>query len=156
LKKSKIQLLSVKSDAAGRTVATVHVPDDKVNVLLRRLEAYRDYNPEAPRGKEHRRLVESISNIKLATLRELWTNDAILYPAADAIITWEVWLRPALADGRSSLDLLGDGAGDRCYEVISNPLVFVDRTVVLVLATREQLAQALRSSASSPKFAKPR
>ena len=44
-------------------VATVHVPDDRVNVLLRKLEAYRDFNPEAPRGRENRKLAESIANI---------------------------------------------------------------------------------------------
>jgi hypothetical protein len=141
LQKSKIQLLSVKTDAKNRTVATVHIPDNKVSVLLQRLEAYRDYNPEAPHGREHRRLVESIANIKLATLQELWIDDPTLYPAANTIITWEVWLRATPPDQPPALDRLKGGAADFGYEVISNPLLFIDRTIVLVRCTREQLAR---------------
>src|SRR2546423_4406495 len=37
LQGSKIQLLSVITDEDNRTIATVHVPDDKVQILLRRL-----------------------------------------------------------------------------------------------------------------------
>jgi hypothetical protein len=140
-------LLSVKTDAEDRTIATVHVPDDKVHILLRKLEAYRDYNPDAPQGNENRRLVESISNIKLAALQELWTDDPALYPAANTVISWEVWLRPmppgqpSAREQPSSLERLTAGAGDFGYEVISNALTFVDRTVVLVRGTREQLAR---------------
>ena len=141
LRKSNIELLAVKVDAEDRTIATVHVPDDKVNVLLRKLEAYRDYNPEAPRGRENRGLAESIANIKLATLQELWTDDPTLYPAANTIITWEVWLRAMALDEPLALHSLHRGAGDFGYEIISNALSFVDRTVVLVRGTREQLAR---------------
>jgi Subtilase family len=143
LQRSKIQLLSVKTDAENRTVATIHVPDNAVQVLLQRLEAYRDFNPEAPRGHEHRTLVESIGNIKLATLHELWTDSPDLYPAASAAITWEVWLRPsAPGETRASLEKLTAGAPDFGYQVVSNALSFVDRTVVLVYGTREQLARS--------------
>jgi hypothetical protein len=141
LQKSKIQLLSVKTDAENRTIATVHVPDDKVPVLLRKLETYRDFNPEAPQGRENRKLAESIANIKLATLQELWTDDPTLYPAANTAITWEVWLRPTPADQPPALELLRGGAADLGYEVVSNSLVFIDRTIVLVRGTREQLAR---------------
>lgn len=141
LRKSNIELLAVKADAEGRTIATVHVPDDKLNVLLRKLEAYRDFNPEAPRGNENRRLAESIANIKLATLQERWTDDPTLYPAANIVITWEVWLRSMALDEPVALDSLQRGAGDFGYEIISNALSFVDRTVVLVRGTREQLAR---------------
>lgn len=141
LQASKIQLLSVKTDADNRTVATVHMPDDKVPVLLRKLEAYRDFNPVTSRGRENRKLAESISNIKLATLRELWTDDPALYPAANTIITWEVWLRRTDPGQQPALELLQNGVADLGYEVISNPLTFIDRTVVLVRGTREHLAK---------------
>ena len=81
------------TDEQDRTHATIHVPDDKLQVLLNKLETYRDFNPEFPQRRDNRKLVESIANIKLATLREMWTDDPMLYPAANTIITWEVWLR---------------------------------------------------------------
>src|SRR5262249_26310234 len=98
--------------------------------------------PEAPRGRENRRLAESIANIKLATLQELWTDDPTLYPAANTIIPWEVWLRAMALDEPLALHTLESAAGDFGYEVISNALSFVDRTVVLVRGTREQLARS--------------
>jgi hypothetical protein len=134
LQKSKIQLLSVAADEQDRTLATVHIPDDKVHILLRKLETYRD-------GQKNRKLVESIANIKLATLRELWTDEAALYPAANTIITWELWLRRASLGEEPALDLLTNAATDFHYEIASNALTFIDRVVVLVRASREQLAR---------------
>ena len=142
LQNSQIQLLAVTTDSEDRTVATVHVPDDKVHILLRKLESYRDFNPDTPQGRENRKLVESIANIKLATLRELWTDNPALYPAAHTIITWEVWLRRCIRP--SSLrrsKSLANAAPDFGYEVVSNVLTFVDRIIVLVRATREQLSR---------------
>jgi hypothetical protein len=142
LTRSKIQLLSVTKDGDNRTIATVHVPDDKVPLLLRKLEKYRDADLESSRGRDNRRLVESIANIKLATLHELWTDDPDLYPAANTAVTWEVWLRRPVVGEASSIERLRTGAADFGYEVISNDLTFVDRTVVLVRGTREQLARS--------------
>ena len=128
-------------DEQDRTLATIHVPDDKIQVLLNKLEAYRDFNPEALRKRDNRKLVESISNIKLATLREMWTDDPALYPAANNIITWEVWLRREAEGETPAVAILTNAATDLGYEVISNALSFVDRIVILVRGTREQLAK---------------
>ena len=128
-------------DEQDRTLATIYVPDDKIQVLLNKLEAYRDFNLEAPRRRDNRKLVESISNIKLATLREMWTDDPALYPAANTIITWEVWLRRELEGQTSAVAILTNAATDLGYEVISNALSFVDRIVILVRGAREQLAK---------------
>jgi hypothetical protein len=141
LQGSKIQLLSVVADAENRTIATVHVPDDKVKILLKKLEKYRDTNPEARRAHDNRKHVESIANIKLATLRELWTDEAELYPAANTQIPWEVWLRRPDRDEDTPVEAFRAAAEDFGYEVISNDLVFVDRTVLLVRGTREQFEE---------------
>lgn len=114
------------------------MPDDKIATLLKKLDAYRD---AIPGKRDNRKLVESIANIKLATLRELWTDDADLYPAANTVIAWEVWLRRSEKNEPSPNDRLRVSAADFGYEVISNDLVFVDRTVLLIRGTREQLAR---------------
>ena len=142
LQGSKIQLLSVVTDAENRTIATVHVPDEKVGILLKKLEKYRDTSPDARRARDNRKLVESIANIKLATLRELWTDDGDLYPAANTEIAWEVWLRRPDSDEGIPLETFRAAVEDFGYEVISNNLAFVDRTVVLVRGTREQLSRS--------------
>jgi hypothetical protein len=137
LRKSGIQLLSVVTDAENRTIATVRVPDNKMVRLLRVMEAYRDATP----GKrDNKKLIESIANIKLATLYELWTDDADLYPLPNTTFAWEVWLRRPEEGESAPIERLRKAAGDFGYDIISNVLTFVDRTVVLVRGTREQLS----------------
>jgi hypothetical protein len=99
--------------------------------------------PQRRKGATTRSLVESIANIKLATLRELWTDDPALYPAPNTAITWEVWLRRAAADEDTALARLTAGSPDFGYAIASNALMFVDRTVVLVRGTREQLSRGV-------------
>jgi len=145
LQNSGIELLSVKEEAT-RTLATVRVPIPKVSIFIRRLEKYRDTDPNAPlppsgrRPIDHRDLAESISQIKLATLREFWTDPIDQYPAANQPITWEVWLRSNDEQLVAPEQYLQSAAPDLGFEVISNALRFVDRTVVLVRGTREQLS----------------
>lgn len=143
--RSGIDLLSVVADAQGRELATVRIPENKLPVFLRKLEAYRDNDPNTALAdgdkpkRDNRRLAESISNIRRATLRQFWTDDAAAYPAPGQVITWEVWLQRAREEQPEPEDVLAQAQGDFGYEVISEPLTFVDRKVVLVRGTPEQL-----------------
>lgn len=135
-------------DDEGRTLATVSVPHNKVGILLKRLEAYRDNDPSQPRPEgqpkklDYRKLVESIGNIQRATLRQLWSDLAEDYPDPGVEITWEVWLRhPDADDPVASNDAtLREAAPNFGYTVVSDTLDFVDRSVVLVRGTLEQLS----------------
>lgn len=145
---SNINLLSVSKDAEGRTLATVRVPQDKIALLLGKLEAYRDNDPARPlaegekRKRDNRKLAESISQIRRATLREFWTDPPEDFPAQDEVITWEVWLRrePDAEEEQQTEAVLRNAQDDFGYEVVSDTLDFVDRSVLLVRATATQLA----------------
>jgi len=143
LTRSKIQLLSVKTDENGRTSATVHVPDDKLQVFLRRIEAYRGFDDQSGGKPRNNNLVASIASIKLATLRELWTDVASLYPPPNTVITWEVWIRRANRDEAPTTTRVIECANDFGYSVVSTPLEFVDRSVLLIRGSREQLSNSL-------------
>jgi subtilase family protein len=174
LPRSGINLLAVSTDDQARTVATVRVPQDKLGVLFRKLEAYRDNDPAQPLPagakpkRDNRKLAESITHIRRATLRHLWTDPAEDYPAPGQIITWEVWLRrpnepdhtPLEADDEAEdvlqqveaiLEappetpdtLLRRAQDDFGFTVVSQTLDFVDRSVVLVRGTLEQLSQGV-------------
>jgi hypothetical protein len=144
-----IELLSVTPpfpNAAGATSqrARVFVPDDQVKYFLKRIEAYatektkKDGQPtQTPRNQQ---LVQRIAEIRLATLRELWTDDPSVYPTAGATVIWEVWLRRT--DGQER-ERLADFAAHVHAEVAASRLAFDDRIVVLVRATREQLASSV-------------
>jgi hypothetical protein len=146
MSRSGIDLLAVSKDAERRQLARVRIPENKLQIFLRKLEAYRDNDPNAPLTelekpkRDNRRLAESISQIRRATLRQYWTDEATTYPAPGQLITWEVWLRRAREGEPAPQEVLAAAQVDFGYEVISEPLKFVDRTVVLVRATPEQLA----------------
>lgn len=144
LKRSGIELLNVQTTELGQTIATVYVPDNKIQIFLNRIEAFRTVA-----RRDNRKLVANIASIRLATLRELWTDGPDLYPEANQIITWEVWLRGGMPDDLQAITVAHEGLARLSestaaigYVVVSKPLSFVDRTVVLVRGTREQLATA--------------
>src|ERR1051325_11648476 len=71
--------------------ATVFVREGRLEVFLKKIEQYlqEETKKGPPRNKP---LIESISEIRLATIRALWT-DASPFPALDQPIWWEAWLR---------------------------------------------------------------
>jgi Subtilase family len=144
--RSGIELCAVRKLPGHRTKATVFVPDGKLAFFLKRVVDYRDANttPRQPGGlarPKHQDLVDSISDIRLAALEALWTDDPQLFPARDATVIWEVWLRRG--DGADQLERLRDHAAGLNIEVGTKSVKFIDRTIVLVRATADNLARSI-------------
>lgn len=144
--KSGIELCSVKTSTDNRTLATVFVPDGKLNLFLTKVAAYRDEQttprreggPTRPKNQD---LVESIADIKLAALEALWTETDIAFPEVEAVTTWEVWLRrfkdvDHLARLRAFADAFHLTVGRQTVS-------FVDRKVVLVRGTARDLSRSV-------------
>jgi hypothetical protein len=92
LAKSGIELCVVKALEDNRMQATVFVPDGKLDLFLKKIEAYRDENtvPRRDGGAtrpKNQDFVESISDIKLAALEALWTEEALPFPDRDAVVS---------------------------------------------------------------------
>ena len=88
-----IELLNVRQEK-DRTHATVFVPDGKLDHFEGLI---RDYLAErrnrAGRPRDNQRLIDAISQIRTASLQELWTDDHEAFPSEDAEqFWWEVWL----------------------------------------------------------------
>jgi hypothetical protein len=86
-------------------------------------------------------LVESISDIKLAALEALWTEETIPFPQPDVSIRWEVWLRR-----HSGIDHLARlrGYAEHFHLTVGGQVItFVDRTVVLVTGTASDLSRSV-------------
>ena len=140
-----IELCSIKH-AGEQSVATVFVPEGKLAYFLNKISQYRDEEttprhtdkPAKPKNKD---LVESISAIKLAALRELWTDEPKLFPEGNESIWWEVWLRHS-----EQLDYEGflrQHAPQLEMTVSDEAIHFLDRTVVLAHGTREQMTRSI-------------
>src|SRR5262249_24074443 len=122
-------------------VATVHVPVGALTHFLKRAEEYLSADTKGtertPAKPEHQDLIATIGEIRLATRRTCWNDDAAEFTSTDKKIWWEVWVR--FVGGRSIWDsfrLLATSAG---LTVGSDTIQFPDRVVGLVHGTAEQL-----------------
>lgn len=116
-----IQLVAVRPapDRGDVQLATVFVPNGKLEVFEKKIQQYA--TKEGSSGKpRHRKLIEKIAEIRLATVRSFWTDREDLRPASDEAIWWEVWLRSPdeklLDDFRFILAQLEIEVGDRSVE----------------------------------------
>jgi len=144
--KSGVELCTVKTSTDNRTLATVFIPDGKLNLFLTKVTAYRDKQttprqeggPTRPKNQD---LVESIADIKLAALEALWTETDLAFPEAETVTTWEVWLR-RFKDIDHLVRLRAHAA--TFHLIIGQQTVsFVDRKVVLVRGTARDLSRSI-------------
>ncbi len=118
--------------------ATVFIPDGKLGYFLRRLEEYLE-TAETEKGR-HRKLIDRIRSIGVASLEQLWTDHPGAMPAEDEDAWWEVWLRRRDDQEVNRLRAFASQAG---IIVSDRTLAFPDRVVVLVRGSSAQLVGAL-------------
>lgn len=129
-----IELLSAtatgdKDDAV--LTASVYIPESQESWFLGKLDAYVEtVENERPR---HRKLVESIEQIRKATARLLWTDPPECFPDDGAPVWWEVWLRKDSGIELKRLLRVVRPWGLSCPPEQS--LKFGDRTVCLLQGT---------------------
>ena len=137
--KSGIELLAVR-EVDRVFEAAVSIPDGQVGYFLRKIEAYLDPSRDGDRGKpKNQRLVESISDVRRATLRQFWTEEEEPFPEPNELVRWEVWLR----GGQEGEDHFRSFARQVGAPVSASTLTLLDRRVLLASATPEQLAESV-------------
>jgi Subtilase family len=138
-----IQVVAIRRspEKEDTQLAVVHVPEGKLKAFERKIEEYatRDTAKGKPR---HRKLVEKIADIRLATLRSFWTDRDDLLPTQNEAIWWEVWLRSPdeklLDDFRFTLGQLEIEIGDRSLE-------FPSTRVLLAYGTLRQFSASVEA-----------
>jgi len=118
--------------------AVVFIPDGQLGYFLGRIEAYLATSTND--SPHNYKLIDRISSIGLASLEELWTDPEAEFPTGDDAVWWEVWLRRRDGHEVERLKQFAEAAG---AEVGAQTLGFSDRLVVLVRASRTQLARAV-------------
>ena len=122
-------------------IATVYIPDGKKQYFLERLE---DYIKTCEQEKaKHENLIEGIQEIRRATIKELWTDPVGLFPTdVTEVRWWEVWLRKR---DDHELARFTAYASEHELRVSDHFLGFSGRTVILVKASAEKLAETMSS-----------
>lgn len=136
---SGIELLNTRQE--GNTLfATVFVPQGRLAHFERLITAY----VEGRRNKngdpiDHRKLIDAIRDIRLATVRALWTDDRDLLPAAThQVIAWEVWL-PVRGARDQVLSNFRELAREVGWEASTRVMEFPERTVLVCTGSQAQL-----------------
>jgi len=139
-----IELQNVREE--GTTLyATVYVPDGKLGHFERLLTAY----AEKRRNKhgnpiDNQKLIDAIRDIRVATVRALWTDDPDLLPQdPNQAISWEVWL-PVRGARDAILDDFRQHAEGVGWQVSSRVMEFPERTVVVCAGSKAQLENSVR------------
>lgn len=137
-----VELLNVRREGE-RTLATVFVPDGMLGVFEGMIVSYLDASKDSTTGPRNHKLLNAISEIRAATLKELWTDDPAAMPQSDAeTFWWEVWL-PIRGDRAAVTDQFKRLARGLNFEVACGELQFPERTVVLVYGSAAQMKQSM-------------
>ncbi len=138
--------MSEAEDGKTPMKATVFVPEGKIGYFIKKIEEYLDPAKDSKKiqNPRHRPLVESIANIRLATLRSLWT-DSDPFPEKEQEIWWEIWLRTegTEEERKEIVQMVRDQAANAGLRAKPNEIIFPDTTVLLVRGQAEQITQSL-------------
>ena len=134
-----IELLNIRREN-NLTSATVFVPDGKLDHFEHLIHNYliekRDKN-----GKviDNRKLIDTIREIRVASLRALWTDAVEIFPTVDEEpFWWEVWL-PIRGNQEATAEAFRERAETLGMQVTQGSLMFPERTVLLVRASLAQM-----------------
>ena len=141
--RSGIELLNVRHEE-NRTLATVFVPDGKLNHFERLI---RDYLAERKdsigRARDNRRLIDAIRQIRAASLRALWTDAPEAFPSAEeGPLWWEVWL-PVVRDRNATTSTFFGRAAAQGMRIAPGNVAFPERTVLLMYASVDQMQRSM-------------
>jgi hypothetical protein len=138
--KAKIELMSVSVSPRRDEYleATLFVPDSKKDYFEDKVSAYE--NKETKSGKpKNETLISRIEAFSLSSITSLFTDERLLFPQDHGMaVWWEVWLR---GDRKENFDTIARRLNIR---VQPHSIKFVEREVVLMLASVVQLGQILR------------
>jgi hypothetical protein len=141
--RSGIELLNVRHDGEC-TLATVFVPDGKLQHFEKLIGDYLEEKKDrAGRPRDNRKLIDTIRQIRAATLIALWTDDRAVLPASDEeMFWWEVWL-PVRGDREATAGRFNQLAERLGFQVAPGEVQFPERTVLLAYGSAGQMKQSI-------------
>jgi hypothetical protein len=140
---SGIELLNVRHEERC-TYATIFVPDGKLGHFEKLIRDYLEEKRDSiGRLRDHKNLINTIKNIRIASLRALWTDDPVAFPSStDEVFWWEVWL-PIRTDRGSTVNTFRQIAKHQGFQVAKGELRFPERTVLLVYTSAAEMSRSI-------------
>ncbi|WP_127958553.1 S8 family peptidase [Serratia microhaemolytica] len=140
--RSGIELRNVRQQG-NITFATVFVPDGKLTVFEKWILAYLDESKDKKNGPAHSQLLNTIADIRAATLQALWTDALESIPTADdEHLWWEVWL-PTRGDRLGLVEQFKAMATELNFRIAAGELYFPERSVLLLYGSVGQMKRSM-------------
>ena len=146
--RSGIELLKVRHEES-QTMATIFVPDGKLHILENLVAAYLDESKDkinekkGTRKPSNQKLLDAIRNIRVARLKDLWTDDLEVFPQSDEeALWWEVWL-PVRGDRIAEVQRFTQLAESLDFRLAPGQIEFPERTVLLIYGSRAQMQRSI-------------
>lgn len=138
-----IELLNVRH-RDGITLATVYVPDGKLDTFEQLIEDYLAEKRDAiGRPRDNKALLNTVQDVRAATFEALWTDDPSVLPADETQeIWWEIWL-PVREDREETLGRFRRVAAGIGFELSSKVIIFPERTVLHMRGSKRQITQSM-------------
>lgn len=137
-----IELRNVRYDK-NRVFATVFVPEGKLVFFEKKILAYLDENNDIKTGPKNHKLINTIAEIRAATLQSLWTDTPESIPSLDEeTLWWEVWL-PIKKDRHAVVAQFRESAESLGFRLAAGELMFPERTVLLAYGSLNQMKRSM-------------
>ncbi|MCU4336035.1 S8 family peptidase [Acinetobacter dispersus] len=141
-----IHLANVQfNDSTKTEEATIFISENKRSTFLKKISEYINTISKDPTvNPKNKPLVNSIDHIKLASLKDFWTDALELFPKDEKkTIWWEVWIKKIGDNPEYTYDLVKTFAKSINAELGNNYLSFFNNMVFLIKASAEQLEKSL-------------
>lgn len=148
--RSGVRLLNVRKEGSGpteRSIATVYVPNEKRGFFLTLITAYSTSETRSGNPKNEP-LINSIADIRRAVVESFWQDEPHLLPGG-APVWVEVWMSTQRLENREKFFSI---LNDFKIQHADGVLVFPERSVVMILANREQLTTCIENSDDIAEF----
>lgn len=144
-RRSGIRLVSVNKSNTDETKAIVYLPSGQENKFLKKIQDYADATKDKENKPKNRKLIESIEDIKLALLEDLWQDPKTDLPK-EIPIWCELWLRTENKKADEVISRTREIFSAIGIETNQERLDFPERSVIAIRANREQLQELYAQS----------
>ncbi|HOI79544.1 MAG TPA: S8 family peptidase [Petrimonas sp.] len=139
------RLISVVTGDNQEKRAIVYIPYRQENKFLKKIQDYADSTKDKENKPQNKKQIESIEDIKLALLEDLWQDPKDSLP--QEIPVWcELWLRTENIDADEVITKTQKICTAIGIETNKERLDFPERSVIAIRANREQLQELYAQS----------
>jgi hypothetical protein len=153
LKSEGIELLNARLLSDGTTIASVWIPEGRLEFFERRILHYLESAADGDVATKHRAQIDAIRDIRSAILEDAWTDEAPL-PEDGRLSRFEVWLSTPLNASSSRRSRRTSVPSDRVARfrqvaaqegliVGLHEIQFAERAVLHVIGTTQQIRNSI-------------